>query len=75
MTLRKLALLTILYCFVTVPAALVILTLCFKLPDSLSSSLLTYFGVIAVGAPGAYMLASRHNKGDPNGASSPPDNS
>lgn len=54
---RNLALLTVLYSFVFVPAALIVLTLAFKLPDTLAGNLLTYFGALTAGPLGAFALA------------------
>lgn len=54
---RNLALLTGLYSFFLMPLALIILTLCFGLPDTLAGNLLTYFGVLTVGPMGAYGIA------------------
>lgn len=54
---RNLALLTLIYSFVFVPAALVVLTIFFKLSDSLAANLLTYFGALTAGPLGAFALA------------------
>lgn len=54
---RNLALLTVLYSFLIVPAGLIVLTLFFGLPDTLAGSLLTYFGILTAGPIGAYALA------------------
>ena len=54
---RNLALLTVLYSFIIIPAALILLTLRFGLPDTLAGNILTYFGVLTAGPMGAYGLA------------------